>query len=238
MQRGSRRDPFQLMYDDMHQARARGYRTTRLRSSALSEVPSWRNGQTNRQTDASRRSQTVRGSLETASLEWAPTCALKAELPARSRLADSRVLRNECDQVQNDGSAIEARSLREGMPPEERYRTDQAMYRKYDGYYTYNSMHHASKWYECSHLSTACLVLSDITKLLSTGPRSPSQVSSRQLLHDTIPLCLLSPRTSSTSLAGSQCDAAVGRWRGGGTAVLHLVLEEELLQRPGHSQAR
>lgn len=60
MQRGSRRDPFQLMYDDMHQARARGYRTTRLRSSALSEVPSWRNGQTNRQTDASRRSQVRR----------------------------------------------------------------------------------------------------------------------------------------------------------------------------------
>ncbi|KAL6892746.1 hypothetical protein HDV57DRAFT_196119 [Trichoderma longibrachiatum] len=41
-------------------ARARGYRTTRLRSSALSEVPSWRNGQTNRQTDASRRSQVRR----------------------------------------------------------------------------------------------------------------------------------------------------------------------------------
>ncbi|KAL6876609.1 hypothetical protein J3F83DRAFT_726421 [Trichoderma novae-zelandiae] len=35
-----------------------------------------------------------------------------------------------------------------------------------------------------------------------------------------------------------QCDTAVGRWRGGGTAVLHLVLQEELLQRPGHSQTR
>lgn len=42
-----------------------------------------------------------------ASFEWARTSAQSRNASQESRLVDSRVLRNECDQVQNDGSAIE-----------------------------------------------------------------------------------------------------------------------------------